>query len=216
MRRVVLVLAVLALALPMAAWANTISVTNQNGLVLVSGMAGTNGAGTIGLSTIASHSSVLTSFDGMTSTLGRVIFSTGALMSGSVVSGGTFSGTGSSFEVVAFGAWLSGLGLSSKTVALFNGTFNGPITWTDMGTVGNTTYYQLTGYITGTLWNGQTVTGYTTQQMYAIGGKMYQGLGHISFGNTNLGQVPEPGTLGLLGTGLVGLAGIFRRKLMRS
>jgi hypothetical protein len=32
-------------------------------------------------------------------------------------------------------------------------------------------------------------------------------------GNTGFGT-PEPGTLGLLGTGLVAIAGMFRRKLM--
>jgi hypothetical protein len=34
--------------------------------------------------------------------------------------------------------------------------------------------------------------------------------------DVNVGQAPEPGTLGLLGSGLVGLAGVLRRKLFRS
>jgi hypothetical protein len=35
----------------------------------------------------------------------------------------------------------------------------------------------------------------------------------VSFGKTNL-ATPEPGTLGLLGTGLIAVAGIMRRKLL--
>jgi hypothetical protein len=34
----------------------------------------------------------------------------------------------------------------------------------------------------------------------------------IAVGDTSI-AVPEPGTLGLLGTGLVGIAGLVRRKL---
>jgi hypothetical protein len=37
----------------------------------------------------------------------------------------------------------------------------------------------------------------------------------ISSGDTSL-SVPEPGTLSLLGTGLIGLAGVIRRKLSLS
>ena len=213
MRRVVVILALLVLALPMVAWANTVTITNQDGLAIISDM-GASGLGTIGSSTLTSHSSVLTTFDGLaTGGLGRVIYATGALMSGTIVGDGTFSSTGSSFLVAAYGAWLSGLGLPAKTVDLFSGTFTGPITWTFLGKVGNQSDYVLTGSITGVLWNGQTVNGTTTQDIYFIGNKAYQGLGHISFGTTT---TPEPGTLGLLGTGLVGLAGVFRRKFMRS
>jgi len=53
--------------------------------------------------------------------------------------------------------------------------------------------------------------GGTAQLSVNIGKGFFSGTADLSSGDTNL-SVPEPGTLGLLGTGLVGLAGVLRRK----
>jgi hypothetical protein len=199
MRRVV-VLALLALALPMAAWADGIVLTNQFGSVSVTA------AG------IVSTQSQLKSFNGVVApaghSLGSVSFSTGALTSGSIAAGGVFSATGSSFIVIGKGNY----GQPKGTI--FTGSFVGPITWTLTSAPGvkNLTY-SLTGQIQGMLYNGRIVTGSTTQDIYTVNGQLIQGKGHIRVGVTNL-TAPEPGTLGLLGTGLLGMAGMFRRKLL--
>jgi hypothetical protein len=199
MRRVFF-LALLALALPMAAWADGITLTNEFGSISISA------AG------ISSMQSQLKSFNGITNPLGHSIgsvsFSTGALVSGSLLSGGVFSATGSSFVVIGKGNYGEPKG------TIFSGSFVGPITWTLTSAPGakNLTY-SLTGTIQGMLYNGRIVSGVTTQNFFTVQPQLDGGIAHIRGGITTL-STPEPGTLGLLGAGLVGVAGMFRRKLM--
>ena len=200
MRRVV-VLVLLALALPIAAWADGITLTNQFGTVSVSA------------SGVSSFGSQLHSFNGITATpghsLGSVSFTTGAMNGGTLAGGGSFSSVGSTFNVIGKGNWAHG-----HNTAIFTGSFTGNIGWTLTNVSGQLRTYALQGAISGQLWDGRTVTGMTDQTIYILNNQQFsEGRGHIHAGTTNL-TVPEPGTLGLLGTGLVGIAGMFRRKLI--
>jgi hypothetical protein len=198
MRRV-LVLALLALALPMAAWADGIDLVNLHGSISVS---------SAGITSVGSQ---LHQFNGIVATpghsLGSVSFSTGGFNSGSgnIATGGTFSSVGSSFVVTGKG------GQVPHTGTIFSGAFVGPISWTLTSQNKQNLTYTLSGQIEGTLWNGHFVTGTTTQTIYSTNGQLSQGIGHIRMGGTHLPS-PEPGTLGLLGTGLVAIAGMLRRK----
>jgi hypothetical protein len=198
MRRVIL-LALLALALPMAAFANSgVDFTNSGGT-----LAGTNS----GLSLTGSALAAVNGLNGgglITGNLGSVTFSTGALASGSLQMGGTFA-AGGSFTITGNGT----NGIPNGTI--FTGTFSGPVTWTLVTLANGTHNYTLTGALSGTLGSGFSTNGVTVQLTINTGKSFFNGSTQISSGDTNI-VVPEPGTLGLLGTGLVGLAGLLHRK----
>jgi hypothetical protein len=209
MRRIAVVIGLWALLVPMAAWASGIDLTNQFGTVTF-----TNAG-------LVSNGSELMSFGGITAPaghdLGSVSFSTGAFSGASIWSGGTFSATGSSFDVIGIGPWAKKLaGATKNPVALFTGSFVGPITWTVVSHVHDNYIFTLSGAIWGELYNGRNVSGTTTQTIYAFTDQEpFDHKGGIRLGKSNL-AVPEPGTLGLLGTGLIAIAGTVRRKLFRS
>lgn len=177
MRRVFL-LALLALALPIAALADTIDYGNL----------GSIGGGTAIIGGSASAGSTYT----LTSQLVSVLdVNTNALSQGAL---GWVSVTTGTLSACPSGLCFTGGTLtitSAGGATLFQGTFTG-------GTVST---------VLGTTW---------VQASLGSAG----GTGQITFGVGRLGTIsgdtivtPEPSTLGLLGTGLIGLAGIVRRKM---
>jgi hypothetical protein len=201
MRRV-FVLGLLTLALPMAAFANTAnpwtdfeSLTNGSlvtgGSIIslnvgVTAMNGFNGGGLFGGS------------------FGTMSFTTGALISS--VHGVETFGRGGSFEITGNG--IGGL----PDGVIFKGTFSGAVKESIIGggTDPQNQFIQLTcasskGCLNGTWYNGKSVTGIL---IVDSGGGVVNA--SASFQPS---AVPEPGALSMLGTGLLGLGALVRRKL---
>jgi hypothetical protein len=197
----VLLLAVLALALPLAAFANNVGFTNVGGTV--SGDAS-------GFSLSGSTLMIVNGLYGggviNGSNLGSVSFTTGAFVSGNAQTGGILA-PGGSFTIVGNGM----NGVPNGTI--FSGTFTSA-EWKMITLANGNHEYDLIASISGNFGNGAAGQGGTSQITFAVDTHKgyFNGAASLDSGDTAV-SVPEPGTLSLLGTGLIGLAGVLRRKL---
>jgi hypothetical protein len=212
-------LAVMALLVPIAAQGASFSASTQTpsstclpGLLCIYNTGGKATGGSQGLTmdgslgTTASTIFQIGTVGGGNSNLGTLSLTTGALLSGSLKTGGTFAAGALTMNVTNYNGF-SGV--------LFTGTFGNsaiPITWQYDGKVGQFYQYELIGPISGTWEGGATVSGQTAQ-LYFHSKTQYNG-GPISLASgTTAIATPEPGTLGLLGMGLMGMGMMVRRKL---
>ncbi len=192
------VTALLGLALSVAAFASEVEVINSNGTLV---------GNASGLSLVSNLVEISLSAGLRGADIGTLTLATGALSSGSLLAGGTFSFASSSFTISINPGIFAAL---PQGGTLFTGAFTGPVTWSPIS--GEPGYYQILGTLAGNWWTGlHADMGYTSQTYFGTlnsSGVFTAKAGSgISFIN------PEPGTLALLGTGLLGLAAIIRKKL---
>jgi hypothetical protein len=177
--------------LPATTWAKSIIDLSNGGGTITGSSAGLSLTG-----------SVLFKYGSTMGDLGTVSFTTGKFTSGAPDIGGTLA-PGGTFTITGNGT--NGV----PNGVIFSGTFSSssPVTWSVITLADGSHQYTLSGAIEG---NGK--VGATVQLAVVSGKGLFMGTADLSSGDTTL-SVPEPGTLGLLGTGLLGIGGLMRRRL---
>jgi hypothetical protein len=211
----VAMIAMLSLLVPVATWAkssanNAPSQTCLTGVICVFNESGTATGGESGLTMDGTNGSIASTVFQISSTLtgGTLSLTTGAVLTGTL-------GNSTVGNVVTFAPGLfniSTTGWQGFSGSLFSGTISG-IDWIYTGHSGGFYDYTLTGFVSGT-WgpNGTTVSGQTTQ-LFFHSKSLYKG-GPISLSSGTTGLVvPEQASIGLMGTGLVAIGLLVRRKV---
>jgi hypothetical protein len=182
MKRVVL-LALLALALPAAASTIDYEGLTTTETAVLSGTVGSGGTFTLTFSELAINGGGVTD--------GNVIFT--------ITESTTSCGTGC-FNIASGSVLVT----DASNTTLFSSTLMAAGNVTEIGGTINISAFFAGGS------GVANVTGLTTTVCVPSAGGVQCGTGSADV----VAPVPEPGTLGMLGTGLIGLAGLVRRKLI--